>query len=227
MKSRLAIAVRDRMQSFCTALLFLPFFFSGAQAQSAPVFRDPTADQGASLEALGAYRTTAGTSVLVFTLFAERNSAQLDHQAVLKLVNLANHAAIVAVSDETSKGVFLDVLPGRYALEVPGKSGHIASFQHVHELAVARAKLKPFEFYCWRHTFGTRAAMAGMDKFSLARLMGHSSPSVAEKYYIHTVPEHVAAGFSKFVLVPVHQPADWADELTEAAAEVLPLQGSR
>lgn len=96
-----------------------------------------------------------------------------------------------AAEASTRKSAF--VFPGA------GKSGHIASFQHVHELAVARAKLKPFEFYCWRHTFGTRAAMAGMDKFSLARLMGHSSPSVAEKYYIHTVPEHVAAGFSKFV----------------------------
>ena len=120
MRSRPAIAVRDRMQSFCTALLFVfvPFLFSDAQAQSAPIFRDPTANQGALLETLGAYRTTAGTSVLVFTLFGDRNSAQLDRQAVLKLVNLANHAAIVAVSDETSKGVFLDVLPGRYALEV-------------------------------------------------------------------------------------------------------------
>ena len=80
-----------------------------------------------------------------------------------------------------------------------GLSGHLVTIQHPHEQAVKKAKLKSFEFYCWRHTFGTRAAMAGMDKFSLARLMGHSSPSVAEKYYIHTVPEHVAAGFGKFV----------------------------
>jgi integrase len=42
--------------------------------------------------------------------------------------------------------------------------------------------IEAFEFYCWRHTFGTRCAEAGMDKFSLARLMGHSSPRVAERY---------------------------------------------
>jgi len=49
--------------------------------------------------------------------------------------------------------------------------------------------LVSFEFYCWRHTFGTRAAQSGMDRFTLARLMGHSSPSVAARYYIH-VTEH-------------------------------------
>ena len=61
------------------------------------------------------------------------------------------------------------------------------------------AKLEPFEFYCWRHTFGTRAAQSGMDRFSLARLMGHSSPAVAARYYVHVTETHVAAGFGKFV----------------------------
>jgi hypothetical protein len=39
-----------------------------------------------------------------------------------------------------------------------------------------------------------------MDKFALCRVMGHSSPSVTEKYYIHITTEHVAAGFEKFVV---------------------------
>ncbi|HEX2850319.1 MAG TPA: TIGR03854 family LLM class F420-dependent oxidoreductase [Acidimicrobiales bacterium] len=34
-------------------------------------------------------------------------------------------------------------------------------------------------------------------------------------------------GFSKFVLVPTQEPPSWDDELGEAAAEVLPLQGTR
>jgi integrase len=80
-----------------------------------------------------------------------------------------------------------------------GKSGHIISLQHPHEDAIEEAKLEPFEFYCWRHTFGTRAAQSGMDRFSLARLMGHSSPSVAARYYVHVTETHVAAGFGKFV----------------------------
>jgi probable F420-dependent oxidoreductase len=41
------------------------------------------------------------------------------------------------------------------------------------------------------------------------------------------IERFIEAGFSKFVLVPVVEPADWADELAEAAALVLPLQGSR
>lgn len=80
-----------------------------------------------------------------------------------------------------------------------GNTGHIISFQHPHEKAVEGAELEPFEFYCWRHTFGTRAAQSGMDRFSLARLMGHSSPVVAARYYVHVTETHVAAGFGKFV----------------------------
>ena len=80
--------------------------------------------------------------------------------------------------------------------------------QHPHEAAIKKAKLKPFEFYCWRHTFGTRAAMAGVDKFALCKLIVHSSPSVTERYYIHVTTEHVAAGFEKFVAYSERGPAE-------------------
>jgi integrase len=80
-----------------------------------------------------------------------------------------------------------------------GLSGHITSVQHPHKAAIEASKLASFEFYCWRHTFGTRAAQSGMDRFTLARLMGHSSPSVAARYYIHVTETHVADGFGKFV----------------------------
>lgn len=85
-----------------------------------------------------------------------------------------------------------------YVFPGAGKCGHIVSMQHPHDQAITDAKLQHFEFYCWRHTFGTRAAQSGMDKFSLARLMGHSSPRVAERYYIHVTEPHVAAGFEKY-----------------------------
>lgn len=86
-----------------------------------------------------------------------------------------------------------------YVFPGDGNSGHIVSLQHPHEDAVRNARLEPFEFYCWRHTFGTRAAQSGMDRYSLARLMGHSSPAVAARYYVHVTETHVAAGFGKFV----------------------------
>lgn len=87
----------------------------------------------------------------------------------------------------------------RYVFPGPGRLGHIITIQHAHEHAMEKANLEAFPFYCWRHTFGTRCAESGMDRFSLARLMGHSSPRVTERYYIHVTESHVAAGFGKFL----------------------------
>lgn len=100
--------------------------------------------------------------------------------------------------------------PKKSAFVFPGagNAGHIISFQHPHEKAVKDAELEPFEFYCRRHTFGTRAAQSGMDRFSLARLMGHSSPAVAARYYVHVTETHVAAGFGKFVEYQTHNIAE-------------------
>ena len=87
----------------------------------------------------------------------------------------------------------------KYVFPGPGRSGHIITVQHAHEHAMRTTGLEAFPFYCWRHTFGTRCAESGMDRFSLARLMGHSSPRVAERYYVHVTEPHVAAGFGKFL----------------------------
>jgi integrase len=86
----------------------------------------------------------------------------------------------------------------KYVFPGEGNSGHLVTVQHAHEKAARDAGLEAFEFYCWRHTFGTRCAESGMDKFSLARLMGHSSPRVAERYYIHVTEPHVMTGFERF-----------------------------
>jgi integrase len=102
-----------------------------------------------------------------------------------------------------------------------GNSGHVISLQHPHKDAIEEAKLEPFEFYCWRHTFGTRAAQSGMDRFSLARLMGHSSPAVAARYYVHVTETHVAAGFGKFVEYQTRNVAEGiADAFPEASDAV-------
>lgn len=89
--------------------------------------------------------------------------------------------------------------PSAFVFPGAGISGHITSVQHPHKTAIEDSRLASFEFYCWRHTFGTRAAQSGMDRFTLARLMGHSSPSVAARYYVHVTEMHVAAGFGRFV----------------------------
>ena len=107
--------------------------------------------------------------------------------------------------------------PSPFVFPGDGISGHIVSMQHPHEKAIKDAKLTSFEYYCWRHTFGTRAAQSGMDRFTLARLMGHSSPSVAARYYIHVTETHVAAGFGKFV---EYQTRNVAEGLASAFPQV-------
>lgn len=92
-----------------------------------------------------------------------------------------------------------ELRPSKYVFPGKGKTGHIVSLQHPHEGAIRQAQLKPFEFYCWRHTWATRCAMAGMDKFSLCESAGHSSPAVTEKYYVHVTAPHVNKSFAKFV----------------------------
>jgi integrase len=87
----------------------------------------------------------------------------------------------------------------RFVFPGEGNSGHLTTVQHAHERTMREAGLETFEFYCWRHTFGTRCAESGMDKFSLARLMGHSSPRVAERYYIHVTEPHVMTSFERFL----------------------------
>ena len=38
--------------------------------------------------------------------------------------------------------------------------------------------------------------------------MGHSSPAVAARYYVHVTETHVAAGFGKFVEYQTHNIAE-------------------
>jgi site-specific recombinase XerD len=89
--------------------------------------------------------------------------------------------------------------PSAFVFPGKGKTGHIVSMQHPHKAAIEKAGLESFEYYARRHTFATRMAESGMNRFGLCQLMGHSSPSVTAKYYVHVTEEHVAAGFEKFV----------------------------
>ena len=85
------------------------------------------------------------------------------------------------------------VFPGR------GNSGHLISIQKSHRKALKKANIEQFPFYCWRHTFGTRCAQSGMDRYTVASLMGHSSPRLTERYYIHVTRMHVSSGFRRFL----------------------------
>lgn len=91
----------------------------------------------------------------------------------------------------------IEVRRKRWVFPGPGNSGHIVSIQKSHLRAILKAGLERFPFYCWRHTFGTRCAESGMDRHTLAKLMGHSSPWITEKYYIHVTEPHISSGFGR------------------------------
>jgi integrase len=54
-----------------------------------------------------------------------------------------------------------------------------------------------------------------MDKYTVARLMGHSSPRVAERYYIHVKEPHVSSGFERFVTYLERRIVDSVPEVTD------------
>ena len=66
----------------------------------------------------------------------------------------------------------------------------LTTVQKAHENATKEAKIKePFRLYDFRHTFGSRSAMAGVDLATLKELMGHSHISITMRY-VHPTPKH-------------------------------------
>lgn len=53
---------------------------------------------------------------------------------------------------------------------------------NAHDRAIRDAKLEPFTLYTWRHTFATRAAEAGIDAVTLAKMLGHSRLNMVTRY---------------------------------------------
>ena len=75
----------------------------------------------------------------------------------------------------------------------PGKGDNdkpLISVRKPHHKALRAASIDPpFRLYDFRHTFGSRTAMAGVDLPTLKELMGHSDISTTMRY-VHPTPEH-------------------------------------
>jgi len=88
----------------------------------------------------------------------------------------------------TAKGEYL------FPLRVGG--GHdwkqpMKQLQPAHRQALKDSKIKPtFRLYDLRHTYGTRAAEAGTDPLTLARLMGHADLKTTQRY-VHLSKRHL------------------------------------
>jgi hypothetical protein len=87
----------------------------GARGNGPVDLRD---NPGAVLALPTYYSTAPGTGMLVFTVFAERNTIHLDRQALLKLVNTTTQTAVWQTTQDTSRGVFTDIPYGSYEVEV-------------------------------------------------------------------------------------------------------------
>jgi len=89
------------------------------------------------------------------------------------------------------------------------KSGHLeggsAKNQHAAALAAVNEQakkdkaeaMKPFPPYCLRHTALTNLAAAGCDAFTLARIAGHSSITITQRY-CHPQADAIERAFSKW-----------------------------
>jgi tetratricopeptide (TPR) repeat protein len=74
------------------------------------------------------YRTAPNTGMVTFKVFAERNGALLNRQALVKLVNLTDHTATWQPTGDNSQSVFTDVPYGDYSAEVSAV-GYLSSHQ--------------------------------------------------------------------------------------------------
>ena len=63
-------------------------------------------------------------------------------------------------------------------------SGHFeqGSAKNQHRVAIKNSRVKPFEPYCLRHTALTNLASLGCDSFTLAKIAGHSSITITQRY---------------------------------------------
>ena len=86
--------------------------------------------------------------------------------------------------------------------------GHSAKNQHAAALRAANAetqkkneppKLKPFPPYSLRHTALTNLAAAGCDAFTLARIAGHSSITITQRY-CHPQADAIERAFGKLTV---------------------------
>jgi integrase len=82
-----------------------------------------------------------------------------------------------------ANGAFLFPREGEY-------NQPLTTVRKLHHEALRTANIDPpFRLYDFRHTFGSRTAMAGVDLPTLKELMGHSDISTTMRY-VHPTPEH-------------------------------------
>jgi integrase len=91
-------------------------------------------------------------------------------------------AAVLSKRLANVKGDYL--FPGRGVGDAP-----IVKVNNAHTATVGRSGVRPFRLYDLRHTWATRAAMAGVDLVTLAAMLGHSRVQMVMRC-AHPTEEH-------------------------------------
>lgn len=78
------------------------------------------------------------------------------------------------------------------------RSGHVEpnSIYGQHLAALDASKVRPFVLYSLRHTFLTRLGESGCDAWTLARIAGHSSVAISNRY-VHPSEDRVLEAISR------------------------------
>lgn len=66
----------------------------------------------------------------------------------------------------------------------------VRSYQRSYSLLLKGLGIPHKNFHSLRHTFATRAIECGMDVKTLSEILGHKSPSVTLKLYVHSLYKH-------------------------------------
>jgi integrase len=64
---------------------------------------------------------------------------------------------------------------------------NIHTLRFAFEAALKKAEIEGFRWHDLRHTFASRLAQAGVDSYSIQRLMGHSTFTTTQRYAHHYV----------------------------------------
>ena len=105
----------------------------------------------------------------------------------------------------------------------------LKGYKHWFNPAVEEAGIRDFTWYCLRHTFASRLAMAGVDVLTISELMGHRTFQMTKRY-AHLAPAHNQDAVDRLVSP---QASKWAGTVkgapsaTRAATSREPAEAER
>jgi integrase len=113
----------------------------------------------------------------------------------------------------------------RYAFPSPDDPERpIGSVRKAHDAAIRRAKIKPpLRLYDLRHTYASRAVMAGVDLPTLAALLGHTSIQMTMRY-VHPAEEHKREAVAKLETFKVSESVKLAQKSKSASTFSTTMQ---